>query len=100
MDALDRRRRQRLLEHAHDRHHAGDRRLEAQPHAVLARGLEQLLAVLGEQLLVGRDDVLAGAHRREQVLARRLDPADQLDEQVGVREDLLEVAARCASARR
>ena len=53
VDALDRRRRERLLEHADDRHDAGDRGLEAQLHAVLARGLEQLLAVLGEQLLVG-----------------------------------------------
>ena len=44
---------ERFLEHAHDRHGAGDGRLEAQPHVVLARGLEQLLAVLGEQLLVG-----------------------------------------------
>ena len=28
----------------------------------LARGVEELLAVLGEQLLVGGDDVPAGAH--------------------------------------
>ena len=35
VDALDRRRRERLLEHAHDRHHARDGRLEAQPHTVL-----------------------------------------------------------------
>ncbi len=94
MDALDRRRRQRLLEHAHDRHGAGDGRLEAQPHAVLAGGLEQLLAVLGEQLLVGGDDVHAGAHRRQQVLARGLDPAHHLDDDVRLGEDLGEVAAR------
>ena len=41
-------------------HDAGHRALEAQLHALLARGLPQLLAVLGEQLLVGGDDVLAG----------------------------------------
>ena len=58
MDALDRRRRERLLEHPDDGHDAGDRGLEAQLHAVLAGGLEQLLAVLGEQLLVGGHDVL------------------------------------------
>ena len=64
VDALDRRRRQRFLEHAHDRHGARHGRLEAQPHVVLARRLEQLLAVLGEQLLVRADHVPAGAHRR------------------------------------
>ena len=72
----------------------GHRRLEAQLHAVLARGLEQLLAVLGEQLLVGGHDVPAGAHRGQQVLARRLDAAHQLDDQLGLGEDLLEVSAR------
>ena len=94
VDALDRRCRERFLEHAHDRHGARDGRLEAQPHVVLARRLEQLLAVLGEQLLVGADDVPPGAHRPQQVVARRFDAADHLDEQVGVGEDLLEVAAR------
>ena len=68
-----------------DRHDAGDRGLEAQLHAVLARARPQLLAVLGEQLLVGGDDVLAGAHRAQHVVARRLEPADQLDDQVASR---------------
>ena len=36
----------------------------------------------------------AGAQRRQHVLARGLDPADQLDDQIGAVEDLLEVAAR------
>ena len=40
-----------------DRDHAGDRGLEAQLDAALARRREQLVAVLGEQLLVGGDDV-------------------------------------------
>ena len=53
----------------------------------------QLLAVLGEQLLVGGHDVAPGAHRAQHVVARRLDPADHLDDQVAAGEDLLEVAA-------
>ena len=94
VDPLDVRRRERLLQHADHRHDAGDRGLEAQLHAVLARARPQLLAVLGEQLLVGGDDVLAGPHRAQHVVARRLDAADQLDDQVGAGEDLVEVAAR------
>ena len=94
VDALDARGGERLLQHPDHRHDAGDRALEAQLHAVLARARPQLLAVLGEQLLVGRDDVLAGAHRPQHVLARRLDAADQLDDQVRAVEDLVEVAAR------
>ncbi len=82
VDAVDARARKRLLEHAHDGHHARDRRLEAQLHAGLAGAREQLVAVLGEQLLVGGDDVPPGAHRLEHVAAGRLDPADQLDDQV------------------
>ena len=39
-------------------------RLEAQLHAALAGGVEQLLAVLREQLLVGGDDVPAGRAAR------------------------------------
>ena len=94
VDALDVRRGERLLEHADHRHDAGDRGLEAQLHVVLARARPQLLAVLGEQLLVGRDDVLAGAHRPQHVVARGLDAAHHLDDQVRAGEDLLEVAAR------
>ena len=75
-------------------HDAGHRALEAQLHALLARRLPQLLAVMGEQLLVGGDDVPAGAHRGQQVLARRLEAADQLDDQVRALEDLVERAPR------
>ena len=92
--ALDARAGQRLLEHADDRHHARHRALEAQLHAVLARRRPQLLAVDREQLLVGRHHVLAGLHRPQHVLARRLEPAHQLDDQVRALEDLLERAAR------
>ena len=91
---------ERLLEHADHRHDAGHRALEAQLHAVLARARPQLLAVLGEQLLVGRHDVLAGAHRAQHVLARRLDPADQLDDQVRALEDLPRSRRASGSARR
>ena len=94
VDALHVRGGERLLQHADDRHHAGHRALEAQLDPVLARARPQLLAVLGEQLLVGRDDVLAGAHRPQHVLARRLDAADQLDDQVRALQDLLERPAR------
>ena len=48
-----------LLDHADDRDHAGDRRLEAQLHPGLAGDREELVAVLGEQLLVGGHDVAA-----------------------------------------
>ena len=78
----------------------GDRGLEAQLHAVLARRRPQLLAVLAEQLLVRGHDVLAGAHRAQDVVARRLEAADELDDEVAAGEDLVEVAARCASGRR
>ena len=94
VDPLDVGGRQRLLQHADDRHDAGHGRLEAQLHAVLARARPQLLAVLGEQQLVRRDDVAAGAHGPQHVVARRLDPAHDLHDQVGAPEDVLELAAR------
>jgi hypothetical protein len=82
VDAVDGGPRQRLLQHADHRHDAGHRALEAQLHALAAGGLPQFLAVLGQQLLVGRDHVAAAAHRAQQVLPGRVDPADQLDDQV------------------
>ncbi len=62
---------QGLGEHAYDRDDTRDGRLEAQLGAAGARGVEQFLTVLGEQLLVGGDDVLAGARARR---ARRHEP--------------------------
>ena len=56
------------------------------PNSPAAAG--QLVAVLGEQLLVGCDDVPAGPHRLQHIAARRLDPADQLDDQLGVVEEV------------
>ena len=50
---------ERLLQDPDDRHDAGDGRLEAQLHPVLARARPQLLAVAAQQLLVRRDDVPA-----------------------------------------
>ena len=93
VDAVDAGAGKRLLQHPDHRHDARDRALEAQLHAGLTGHREQLVAVLGQQLLVGGDDVPAGPHRLQHVAARRLDPADQLDDQVGVVEDLAEVAA-------
>ncbi len=52
---------ERLAHHADRRHDAGDGGLEAQLHAARARGVEQLLAVLGEQLLVGGHHVACPA---------------------------------------
>jgi hypothetical protein len=91
--AIDMRGRERLLQDADDRHDARDRGLEAQLHAVLARGRPQLLAVLAEQLLVRGHDVAAGTHRAQDVVARRLEAADELDDEVAAGEDRVEVAA-------
>ena len=54
---LDLGRAEALLDHPDDRDRAGDRGLEAQLDAGLAGGREQLVAVLGDQLLVRGDDV-------------------------------------------
>ena len=92
VDAVDRGPRQRLLQHPDHRHDAGHRALEAQLHSLAAGGLPQLLAVLGQELLVGRDHVAAAAHRAQQVVPGRVDPADQLDDQVRVLQQLVERA--------
>ncbi len=87
---LDVRARERLAHHAHDGDHAGHRRLVAKLRAARAGGGEQLVAVLGEQLLVRRHERLAGLERAQRVLAGRLDAADQLDDRVRGGEDLVE----------
>ena len=58
-----------------------------------AGGVEDLLAVLGEQLLVRGHDVAAGVERAQHVVARGVDAAHQLDDQVAALEDVVEVAA-------
>jgi hypothetical protein len=92
VDALDVRGGERFAQHAHDRDHACNGRLESQQHAALACQRPQLLAVAGEQLLVGGDHVLARAERAKHILASRFDPADQLDDQIRAVEDLREAA--------
>ena len=100
VDPVDRRAGQRLLDDADDRDDARHRALEAQLDAIDPRGLPQLLAVLREQLLVRGHDVLAGLQRAEHVFARGVDPADQLDDQIGLGEDVVERAASIGSGRR
>ena len=59
----------------------------------LAGDAEELVAVLGEQLLVGGDDRLARPRSASSTkLAGGLGPPHQLDDQVGALEDLAEVA--------
>ena len=84
---------QALGHHPDRRHDPRHRTLEAQLDPALARGVEHLLTVLGEQLLVGRDHVPACSQGPQHVLARRLDAAHQLDHQVAALEDVLVVAA-------
>ena len=66
---------------------AADRGLEQQVDAGVVGRCEQLGAHIGEQLLVGGDDRLAGFDRVERQLPGRLDPADDLHDHVdaGVR---------------
>ena len=73
---------QALAQRADERDAAGDRGLEQQVDAgVVGRGVE-LGADVGEQLLVRRDDGLALRERGGDELAGRLDPADDLDDEV------------------
>ena len=63
----------------------GDRAFERDHHALRVRGGEDLVAVPREQRLVGGDHVLAVGDRLQDERARRLDAADQLDDDVDVR---------------
>ena len=74
---------QRFAHGLDDRDAAGDRRLEVERDAVLLGQPRQLGAVLGQQRLVGGDDVLAGAQRGlDGGFGRAVVAADQLDEDV------------------
>ena len=74
-----------------DRDGAADGRLVVQLRADLLGDREQLGAVGREQRLVGGDDVGAGVHRELEVLAGRLEAADQLDDDVGAEDQRLGV---------
>ena len=76
---------QRLAHRLDDRDAAGHRRLVIEQHAVLLGDLGERDAVLGQQRLVGGDDMLAGFERGLDRRARRAFlAADQLDEHVDV----------------
>ena len=65
-----------------------DRSLEQQIHAVFPRQLEQLHAVLCDQLLVRRDHVLPGLERPPHHVQRCAAPADRLHDQPDLRVTL------------
>ncbi len=88
---LDPGRGQALLDHPDHRDDAGDGGLEAQLHPGLTGGGEELVAVLGDELLVRGDHVLARPQRPEHIVARRVGAAHQLDDDVRGGEDLVEV---------
>ena len=73
---------QGLPQRPEQRDAAADRRLEEEVDAVGLGRLEQLPAEVGQQLLVGRDDRLAGGERGEDERAGRFDAADDLDDEV------------------
>ena len=93
-DSPDRFAAQALAQAAHERDAAGDGGFEEQVDAVAIGSLEQLDADVGEQLLVRRDDRLAGGEGGRDQLAGRLDAADDLDDEVdvGVGDDVVGIA--------
>jgi hypothetical protein len=88
---LDRDRAEALLDHADHRNRARDGRLEPKLGTALPRGGDQLLAVLGEQLLVGGHHMATIPQGAGNVVERRVDAADQLDDDLAGRQDLVEV---------
>ena len=75
---------QRLAQRTDDRDAAGHGRLEEEVDPGALGGLEELGAVLGQQLLVPGDHGLARLERSEDQLAGRLDATDELDHEVDV----------------
>ena len=75
---VDAGRRERLLQHAHDRDGGAGRGLVAQLRAAAVGSRLQLGAVAREQLLVGRDDRDAALEQLAEVAERRLDAAHDL----------------------
>ena len=68
-----------------DRHAARHRRLEGDRTPQVAGPIKQLRTVLGQQRLVGRDDVLAAFQQLEHDRPGRLQAADQLSDHLNVR---------------
>ena len=87
-----------LAQAAHERDPAGHGGLEQQVDAGVVGDAEQLDADVGEQLLVRRDDRLAGPQRLGDQLAGRFDAADDLDDEVdvGVGDDAVGVVGEHA----
>ena len=77
-DAVDVRDDERLPQHLDHRDRGADARLEAELDAAGGRRLEELGSPLGDELLVGGDDRLAGPQQVEDVLPGRLDAAHDL----------------------
>ena len=78
----------------------GDGALEAQLHALASRATSHSSSPCWESsCLLAVTTCRAGAHRAQHVVARRLDPADQLDDQIRALEDLVERARASGSAR-
>ncbi len=76
---------QALAQRLDDRDTAGHRRLEGHRHALRLGRREDLVAVQGDQRLVGGDHVLAVLDRLQHQLARRRVAADQFDDDVDIR---------------
>ena len=70
---------------AHDRHRAADGGFEPQLPALTRRERQERRAALRDHLLVRRDDRLARGQRRVDPVGCRLEAADRLDDDVGVR---------------
>jgi hypothetical protein len=85
---------QALAQRLDDRDAATDRALERDHHALRVRGGEDLVAVAREQRLVCGNHMLAVGNRLQDERPRRLDPADELndDVDVGMREDRRRIA--------
>ena len=98
---VDAGRRERLLQHAHDRDGGAGRGLVAQLGPAAVRRRLQLGAVAREQLLVGRDDGDAALEQLAQVAERRLDAAHDLGHDLDRRvvADVLEAVGEQAGRR-
>src|SRR5476649_1508491 len=77
--------RQALAQRLDDGDAAGHRRLEGHHHALFLGGGEDLVAMHGQQRLVGGDDMLAVGDGLQHQFARQLVAADQLHDDVDVR---------------